>query len=259
MFRLSKSVFIYLILLAVVSCKAIKVDSNSKLTKKSSVKEVLAIHNLKEFKYKTLQSRVKTSYDDGRKSVSPTITLRMEKDQKIWMSAKFLGFTVAKVYITPNRVSFYEKLNRRYYDGDFKALSQFLGQEVDFEKVQSLFLGQSILDLKAKDLNTKIQGDKISIKPKNQDARFDLELLINMLNAKVSEYKVQKSDKLLAVNYSGYQKIGGQDFPQIMKIEAKKPSKRRAVEMNFKSVTINEKLSFPYSIPEGYSKFKLGK
>jgi len=135
MFRLSKNLFVCFVVLALNSCKTLKIDSNSKLTKKSSAKQILAVHEIKEFEFKTLQSRVKTNYKDGKKSsVSPTITLRM------------------KIYITPTRFSFYEKLNKRYYDGDFEALSTLLGQKIDFDKVQNLFLGQSILELKAKEI-----------------------------------------------------------------------------------------------------------
>jgi len=260
MFRLNKSIVICIALLSVVSCKTLRVDSNSKLTKKTSVKEVLAIHKAKEFKYKTLQSRVKTNYNDGKKSVSPSITLRMEKGTKIWISAKFLGFTVAKIYITPNRISFYEKLNKRYSDTDFKELSQLVGQEIDFKKIQNLFLGQSILDLNPKDLNTKWDNtNTIRIHPKKQDKRFDLELLFYVLNAKVSQYKALKGEKSLVINYSSYQKVAGQDFPNTMRLETKQKGKTRTVDMSFRSVVVDEKLSFPYSIPKGYSKFELRK
>jgi len=232
------------------------VDSNSKLTKKNTVNEVLAIHKAKEFRYETLQSRIKANYNDGKKSVSPSISLRMEKDKKIWMSAKFLGFTVVKVYITPNRVSFYEKLNRKYYDGNFEALSGLLGQNIDFEKIQNLFLGQSILDVNTKALDTKwVAPDRISVRSEKQDTRFDLELLFYILSAKVSEYKVVKGDKSLLVSYSRYQKVGNQDFPEEVNVIA---NKIRSIKMTFKSVEINQKLSFPYQIPEGYSQFKLG-
>ena len=258
-FRLNKSIYICYAFLLLVSCKSLKVDSSSRLTKKNTAKEVLAIHEAKGFKYETFQSRVKANYDDGKKAVTPSITLRMKKNEKIWLSAKFLGFTVAKIYITPNRVSFYEKLNRRYYDGNFEALSKLLGQEVDFQKVQNIFFGQSILDMKVKELDTKwVAPDRMSIKPKKQDPRFDLELLFYMLSAKVSEYKVVKGDKSLSLNYTNYQKVMNQDFPEQINIIATQPNKTRNIKMTFKSVEINQKLSFPYHIPEGYTKFKLG-
>lgn len=254
---LSKYICVGLILLSFISCKSLKVNTNSEITKKTSVKEMLAIHKAKNFNYKTLKSKVKINYNDGKKTVPATVTLRMEKDSKIWLSAKFLGFVVAKAYITPTRVSFYEKLKKRYYDSDFKALSHFLGQEVDFQKIQNIFLGQSVIDLHPKNLNAKWepQTHTVRLVPKKQNSQFNLELLLNTLTNKIASYKAQKNDKLLAINYVNYQKIFSQDFPEIMQIEFNQKEQNRAIKMNFRSVTINEDISFPYTIPEGYTKF----
>lgn len=258
MSQLSKIVCACLLLIF-TSCKTLKIDSNSKLTKNSSPKEVLAIHNLKNFNYTTLQSKVKTNYDDGKKSVSPSVTLRMERDQKIWLSAKFLGFTVAKILITPNKFSFYEKLNRRYYDGDLTVLSDFLGQEVNFEQIQNLFLGQNIIDLSSKEIKSKQLGSEISLYTPKGKRAYTIEVLFAILNAKVSAYEIEKGNKKISVKYAAYQKVNNQDFPLFMKIDSKNATTERSVEMNFRSVTIDEKLSFPYEIPKGYTQFKFRK
>ncbi len=258
--QINKILSICLFLMFCVSCKTLKIDANTKLTKKANAKEVLAIHKAKEFNYKTLQSRVKVNYNDGKKEVSPSVSLRMEKDEKIWISAKFLGFTVAKIYITPYRVSFYEKLGKRYYDGNFETLSTILGQELNFEKVQNLFLGQSILALKAKDVQTTWQPPNImSVKPQKKIANFDLELLFYLLNAKVFKYEINKQGEYLNVGYLKYQKIENQDFPETMKIEIKKAKTNRTIGMIFKGVELDKKISFPYTIPEGYTKFEIRK
>lgn len=259
MSRLSKIIFACIVLV-LTSCKTLKVDANSNLTKKSSVKEVVAIHNAKNFKYNTLQSRVKTTYDDGKKAVSPSITLRMEKGKKIWLSAKFLGFTVAKIYITPTNFSFYEKLNRRYYSGDLSVLEKFLGQTVNFEQIQNLFLGQSILDINSKEFESSgVVSNKVVLHSKNIKNNWAIKMLFFVLNAKVSAYEISKNNKQLEVSYSSYQKVNGQDFPEFMQIQATNKNTTRLVKMNFRSVTIDEKLSFPYTVPKGYTKFKFKK
>lgn len=253
---LNKYIYIGLVLL-VISCKSLKVNSDSEITNKTSVKEALAIHKAKNFNYKTLRSKIKVNYNDGKKTVPTTVSLRMEKDTKIWLSAKFLGFVVARAYFTPTRVSFYEKLHKRYYDGDFKALSHFLGQEVNFQKIQNIFLGQSIINLNPKNLNAKweSQTHTMHMIPKKQDPQFNLELILNTLNSKISAYKAQKNDQLLAINYVTYQKVISQDFPETMHIELNQKERSRSVKMNFRSITINENISFPYTIPKEYTKF----
>ncbi len=238
------------------SCKTRKIDANAKLNKKTSVKEVLAIHNAKAFNYKTLQSRVKVNYNDGKKTVSPSISLRMEKDKQIWLSAKFLGFTVAKIYITPNKVSFYEKIGKRYYDGDFTALSTILGQEINFSQIQNLLLGQSILNVNSKSIESTWQAPNfITLKPKQQNSNLDLKLLFYIINAKVARYTIKQDNKTLSIAYPNYQEVESQYFPEQIIIKANK----RVIDMAFKSVEINKNLTFPYSIPEGYTQFKISK
>ena len=62
--------------------------------------------------------------------------MRMEKDQKILIMST--PISVVKALITPEKVSFYNKLDNTYFEGDFKYLSDLLGTDLDFEKVQNL-------------------------------------------------------------------------------------------------------------------------
>lgn len=247
--------------LSIFSCKTTEIStSKNSIYKNASVKEVIGLHKTVDFKFNTLQSNLKVNYDDGKRAVSPSVTLRMEKDKQILLSAKILGFTVAKVYITPTRVSFYEKLNKRYYDGDFKALSKFLGQEVDFQKVQNLLLGQSILDTSKGSFQSNFKApNNFLITPKKQNKTFDIALLINQLNLKVANYDLRKknSSGYLTIDYPNYQKVSDQDFPKNVVIKTLSKSKKKNIEINYKSVETDIKLSFPYTIPQGYKSFTL--
>ena len=59
--------------------------------------KIIKAHNAAAIDFKTLQSRLGVKYQDENRSQSVTMDLRMEKGKQIWMSARFLGFTVAKV------------------------------------------------------------------------------------------------------------------------------------------------------------------
>ena len=49
--------------------------------------------------------------------------------------------------ITPSKVSYYEKINNTYFEGDFSMLSNWLGTDLNLNKVQNLFLGKAIDNL----------------------------------------------------------------------------------------------------------------
>ncbi len=90
--------------------------------------KVIKAHEAARIDFKTMKARLGTSYNNGSSTRSFTVHLRMEKGKQIWMSAGPFGITAAKVYITPDRVQFYEKLNKRFFDGDFSLISSFLGE-----------------------------------------------------------------------------------------------------------------------------------
>jgi hypothetical protein len=48
---------------------------------------------------------------------------------------------MAKASITPTSVSYYEKIKGTYFEGDFSALSQWLGTDLDYNKIQNMLLG----------------------------------------------------------------------------------------------------------------------
>jgi hypothetical protein len=55
---------------------------------------------------------------------------------------------MAKASITPTSVSYYGT----YFEGDFSALSQWLGTDLDYNKIQNMLLGEALIYQKG---NTK--------------------------------------------------------------------------------------------------------
>ena len=89
------------------------------VTKNTEAVSIIKKHYAEEADYKTASGKLRAVYQDDEKTQSVNLSFRMEKDKAIWMSASILGFPVAKVYITPNSVSYYEKVTQSYFDGDF--------------------------------------------------------------------------------------------------------------------------------------------
>ena len=122
-----------IMLAALASCKSTKSITGGEANSRLSAKNIVNAHYSNQPKFRTLRGRVKIDYTNGDDSQGVNVSLRMEKDKVIWMSAP-LG--VVKAHITPKKVSFYNKLQNEYFDGDFSYLSELLGTELDFEKVQ---------------------------------------------------------------------------------------------------------------------------
>ncbi|AXT51912.1 DUF4292 domain-containing protein [Aquimarina sp. BL5] len=240
-------------LIILQSCKGTKAISGATI-KKLRTEKIVANHYNKAFDFTTINAKIKVRYDDGKQSFSPNVTLRIEKDKKIWVSAKLLGITLAKVLITPEKVSYYEKINNTYFEGDFKIISEWLGTDLDFEKVQQLLLGQALFNLKDEKYVSSIENQKYRLNPKKELELFERLFVLNPDSFKIFSQQLKQpiENRNLLVNYSSYQKVGNQDFPKEISVIASEGIAKTIIMIDYRSVDYNAKVSFPFKIPSGY-------
>ncbi|WP_298285107.1 DUF4292 domain-containing protein [uncultured Lutibacter sp.] len=253
------SKIVVLILLIITSCKTNKNIADKSTVRDISTKKIINNHYHQNFNKKTVNAKISARYKDRKTSASITIKLRIEKDKTIWMSATKLGIPLAKVKITPTRVSYYEKLQRTYFDGDFSLLSKWLGTELDYEKVQNILLGQAVLDLKKGKYNSKIANNLYQLSPKKDNDLFGILFFMNPDNFKLNKQEIRNTEKqqLLIVSYPHYKEIKGEQFPENIRIRATDNKSITTINIEYRSVEFNQKLTFPFSIPNGYKEISL--
>src|SRR5690625_3983346 len=128
-------ILIFILSFAAVSCGSKKSATEKIVLKNATANKVIKHYHRTEPHFETIVAGLRGTNDDGYGEESISLSLRMEKDKVIWVSAKFAGLIpMAKLMVTPDRVQFYEKVNRQYFDGDFSLLSKWLGTEIDFQK-----------------------------------------------------------------------------------------------------------------------------
>ena len=237
------------------ACKSTKSVTGGEVDSKLSAKNIINAHYSNQSKFKTLRGRVKIDYANGDNYQGVNVSLRMEKDKVIWMSAP-LG--VVKVHITPNKVSFYNKLQNEYFDGDFSYLSELLGTELDFEKVQNLLLGNAVLDLRKEKFNTEVYNGNYQLKPKKAQELFKILFQLEPKNFKIASQEISQPEKArqLQAKYT-YQNIYGNVLPEDVKITAEEAGGLTTIDLNFRNLKLNKPMSFPYKVPRGYDKITL--
>lgn len=251
-------IYIFLVAILLASCKSTSVVTDSRAAAMSANK-VIKKHYANTFNQETIIARMKVKYRGKSNLPGVTASLRIEKDNTIWISLSKLGFPVGKVLITPNKVSYYEKINRTYFEGDFKLLSDWLGTELDFEKVQNLLLGQAILDLKEARYSVDLQENNYQLKPRKPNELFDILFLINASNYKIDKQQVHQTgkDKTLTIDYKKYEKISNESFPKEIRIAALDGKYITTIDVDYRSVEFNKPVSFPFKIPNNYKEIVL--
>jgi len=255
-----KPILSLVLILFLVSCGTKKVVTGS-VSENASVKNIIKAHNNSEASYTTLQARIKGSYKTEKEDQSISISMRMEKDKAIWLSAKLAGIIpLAKVYITPSRVQYYEKIDGTYFDGDFSLLSDWLGMELDFDKVQNLLLGQAIYPLEKNQLEMSFTETDYILKNEGKsllETMFVIQSSNFRLKGQRLEREAQNESVLIA--YDNYEQEKGEWFPKKLKIIATQKGKSTQVEVEYRQIDLNAPVSFPFSIPSGYKEITIEK
>lgn len=242
--------------LFISSCKSTKVVSGGAVDDRLSAKAVIKAHYQNETNFKTLNGKVRIGYSDGEDSQNVSVSLRMEKDKAIWMSAP-LG--IVKAYITPDRVTYYNKLENEYFDGDFTYLSELLGTDVDFAILQNLLTGQAIVDLREEKYTIDIAEEAYRLVPKLQGVLYKTLFKIEPKNFKMAVQQLSQplEKRLLEITYENYQSVGKAIFPNEIRVKAISEDNENNIELEFRNIEFNGAINFPYRIPSGYKKIEL--
>ena len=252
--NLKKIGIICLVFTVLTGCKSTKV-AGDKDTKEKSARVVLRTFESNLADFKTAMGKIKAGYKTEDDSQSINITYRIEKDKAIWMSAKVMGLLpVAKVYITPERFQYYEKINRTYFDGDFSMAKEFLGVEVNFENLQNLLIGKSMFELRK---NQMLFDDDAYVFLQNIESILAYSAIIDSRRFEMKTQSLRnKNNESLEVNYFRFQTVDKQRFPSKLLMTAKKDDEVVVIDIEYRSVIFDEELSFPFSIPGNYERLE---
>lgn len=250
-----------LLVVVLVSCKskAVFVDKKAKIdlvTDESMMtsKKIIQNHYNNKNEFSTLYIRSSVKYRDDNQSQSVVAEIKIKKGEKILVSIRFLGITMAKALITPNEVKYYEKINGTYFEGNYQALSQWLGTDLDFDKIQNMLIGQPIDDLTKENYTSEV-GDKfykLNSTTNNTEKSFFFESEHFLL--KKQEINQPEKERTFEVNYPNFQNFTSAFLPASLFINAVQNKGKTEISIDYNSITFNEDLSFPYSVPDGYER-----
>ncbi|MFY0632019.1 MAG: DUF4292 domain-containing protein [Flavobacteriaceae bacterium] len=254
----------YLLIISLVfgACKTKKSLVETGTIKKLSAKKIIKNHTTTFFDAKTLDTRLLVDYSDNRGGKrtrhSFKVRYRMQKDSVIWLKGSKV-LTVFKAKITPNSFSYYSPLNKTYFQGDYSFLEKMLGTKITFDQLQNLLLGQSILDLNDQKYSASISSGKYKLSPKRQKELYSIFFLLDPRNFRMNRQilQVDGGQKTLNIQYDGYIAMEDQLVPKRITINATEGERYTFMNVRFKALKLNKKISIPYRVPSGYKRIEL--
>ncbi|WP_426094250.1 DUF4292 domain-containing protein [Flavobacterium sp. DSR2-3-3] len=251
-----------LVLLTVfmVSCKskAIAVEASNEPVMGAgymTAKKIIENHYNNKNEFSTLYIKSNARYADDKQTQNVTAEIKIKKDEQILVSIRFLGITMAKALITPTTVSYYEKINGKYFDGDFSTLSQWLGTDLDYNKIQNMLLGQAIDDLtKGKYLESLLEQTYRLDDTSNKNTKKSFFLDADKFLVQKQEITQTAEERTIKVAYADNKVYNQATLPTSVLINTFQKKGNTEINLEYNSVTFNEELSFPYSVPNGYKR-----
>jgi hypothetical protein len=244
--------------LTLVSCKAKSKavnESKSEDTNRMTAERIIKNYYANKSDFTTLYIKSNVKYSDEKQTQNVTAEIKIKKNEQILVSIRFLGITMAKALITPTMVSYYEKMGGTYFEGDFSSLSQWLGTDLDFMKVQNILIGQAMDDLTRGNYQDSLVDqtyrlENISEKNTKKYFFFDKD---KFLLSKQEINQIAQNRKI-EVSYSDYRNYNESPLPADISINAEQDKGKTEINIGYNAITINEELNFPYNVPNGYKR-----
>lgn len=243
-------------MLLIFNCKSSKIVSGGQADYGLSTRQLIKENAKQTPDFKTLQSKLKITYNQKGNSQTHSVSFRAKKDEMLWISATF---SIIRALVTPEKVSFYNKLDNTYFEGDFSYLSGLLGTELDFQKVQNLLLGEVLYNLNEEPYKATVLDSSYVLQPKKQRELFEIFFILHPSLFKVKSQQVYQPKELrhLQIDYLSHQEVEKQTIPERIRVIAVEANEEVTIDLEFKNVSLNEDLRFPFKIPSGFDKIEL--
>ena len=276
----------FLILIIISSCKPIKDINSSNINlneDRLSPKQVIRKVSKSKSKFKSFQSKIKIKLNDKGSIKSYSANIRIIKDKAIWLSSTA---GIVRVLITKDSLFYYNKLQKNYLKSSFNKIDEIIGVNLSYETIESLLLSEPVNKINKSDFNYFNNADDsyifdwsiITTPSQRNKNMFEGVYFINSKNFKINQYsfkiKVNRDNyDLYELSYFDFKEISNQVFPQKINIyktnfESSANSQENnldnyegilsnQINIEFKSIKLNNKFKLPFKIPSNYKKIQV--
>ena len=248
-----KTGIIILLMILIAACKSPAVLPSKNPIKYFPIKELTKAISKNRIDFKKFRSRVKTTYNDGKRSQQVIVNIRMEKDKAIWISANML-VPIAKILLTPEKLTFYEKFQKTFFEGDFSLINNQFNTNFDFEDIQNLLIGLPLEDLNRGKWETISHPKYYVLSPKSRKMQFRPTFFFDPSDFSLREQRFLVSGTMqsLTIKYINYQRLEGEFLPREIEISLFDGLDLKRITLEYTRVDFPAQLSLPFKIPEGY-------
>ncbi|MBX2844757.1 MAG: DUF4292 domain-containing protein [Saprospiraceae bacterium] len=202
--------------------------------------------------FDTFEGKSKIRFEDAERQLSFKATVRVKKDEMIWVSAGMLGFEGVRALITPDSVKVINRLERTYYESSIDYVGELTNMPVNFEGLQNLLVGNWLFF--DKDSAKFEEKEGIVELSSEKDAIVNILWLDNVtLLLQRQTLLDQINDRSMEISYHDYRPMDDAAFPYESVIHVSGRDEAW-IDMEYSSVELDSNPSFAFSVSDKYER-----
>ncbi len=223
-----------------------------------------------ELKFNTLSVKFSAKAIINKKETSVSGLLRIQADSLIWVSiTPALGIEAVRVLIVDDTIKILNRLDGSCTIASFAYLSEITKQEMDFDMLQALILGNdfSYYDNTKFTASVEKQGYKLNTLNRRKLKRAARKnetmnsipyqyMIMDFANYKIKETNlesVNENNYKFSATYQDFVEIEKQLVPTKLTMQAEAAADKFQLRANYSKIQINpEPIGFPFRIPDSY-------
>ncbi len=209
------------------------------------------------FKFDYLESRAKFKYNNGKEKLSANASFRIKRGEKIWVSiSPGLGIEFARVLIDQHQIQMIDKMKKNYYQYDYSSLTKKYGLDISYDLIETAIIGNVLFE----PIRKEVQKDPEYLQYARQKGPYVITHYIAKRNAKLKRLIVQDqaTSNTISVNYTGFEQVGEQTFPQKIRVKVqdnKINANNIHIDIDYNKTSIpSDSLSFPFKVTSRYER-----
>jgi hypothetical protein len=257
--------------LIITSCKTQRSIINAPLKEQGSAYLFKKLQE-NELKYKTFKASFSAEYEKNQKKTSFSGTIRIKKDSLIWcLISPVLNIEAARVIISPDSIKILNKMEGTYMIQDFDYINEMINRGLDFDMLQSLFIGNDFSVYDNSSFKASIDKHEYRLSTQNRrrlrkltqvaDTLTDVipfqQIYLNPTNFKISTViikEIENNNRTFLAYYKNYVAVNNQLVPQSVEFNVNDGANRIHIAIKYSKIQIDADQTYPFTIPTKYNR-----
>lgn len=213
---------------------------------------------IQEIDFEYFHGKARLIFNDGKKEREVKAHIRIRKDSVIWMTFTVIGVQGGRALINKDSITIVSTVDKEYYVFDYASLSKRFNFDVNYQTIQSAFLGNLISP--RQDADRINSGDPYNLL-EQQRATVAIRNFINPASKKLEKVEMNETNtnNSASILYSNFQPVGEKTYPfnGLISILYKTNSGvvNTTITLEYNKAEVGDKeLKFPFNIPKKYER-----